>query len=335
MYVNHYTFKEINQTKCFKFEDNIYEVLVSMERLIISEKLSIKLLDEKILNLIFEEIIPGWLLNSEFNLKLQEIQLNEKLDLFFKKIKILDEDNKEKNKKIKNLEYKLEKIQEENKNFNQELIFLKDNLIKLKELSIPFEIRDEIVKDFHMKKNLKILNIDEISLIKEWFGKEFRMDLIYSSDIHGKQVKTFHKLCDGIENTFILVDTESSSDGFLGKFNKKITKLGGFTKLKWSSDYGYVHGDGSEFIFSLTKKRMFKNNKNPEYAIFNNSNYFPTFGAGDLVLDKECFSTNKSFSSLQSSYGNGELLDEDREKYLAGNKNFNVLKIEVFKINFL
>ena len=63
--------------------------------------LSIKLTNENILKLIFQEVNHGKLLIAEFDLKSKDIQLNEKLEIFYKKIKYLSEENEEKNKKLK------------------------------------------------------------------------------------------------------------------------------------------------------------------------------------------------------------------------------------------
>ena len=51
--------------------------------------LSIKLTNENILKLIFQEVNHGKLLIAEFDLKSKDIQLNEKLEIFYKKIKYL------------------------------------------------------------------------------------------------------------------------------------------------------------------------------------------------------------------------------------------------------
>ena len=329
-----------------------------MERLINSNGLSIKFINENILKFIFEEIFHERLLKSEFELKLQEIVLTEKLDNVHKKIKYLTEENEDKNGKIKNLENKMEKIQKENKemnkitkilknqikfireknreinqkftnlekkvgkiqeeNLNEDLIRIENESNISNELSLQ-ELRDQL--EFY--KNSKILKYDELSLIKQWLGKKIKMDLIYSSDIHGQDVQTFHTKCDGEDNTLVLVESEYHR------------RFGGFTKLKWSSNCGYVEGDGSDFIFSLTKKRRFKNN-NKKKAIANSPIYFPTFGGGnDFYLGEDCFKKNKNaYSNFKNSYGFGEKTDGFKNKYLAGCKNFKVLRIEVFKINF-
>ena len=96
----------------------------------------------------------------------------------------------------------------------------------------------------------------------------------------------------------------------------------------------------SDFIFSLTKEKMFKNNNKKRETLFNNKDYFPCFGdwtmfnGFDIYLTHDCFTTRNSYSHFPSSYGVGDVIDENKSIYLTGNNNFKVLRIEIFKINF-
>ena len=203
-------------------------------------------------------------------------------------------------------------ILKENQIYNHEIIKDKDNLKKNFDLQI---------KTFDNCNESKILKNDEILIIKDWVGGNFNLELLYSSQIHGKECKFFHSQCDGVGDCIVFIESENGR------------RFGGFTKLKWSSITGYMKGDGTDFIFSLTKRRKFKNNKNPEYAIYNCSTHFPTFGYQDIELREGCFENKYSTSRIKTSYGVGELLEEDEKIYLAGSEFFVVNKLEVFKVN--
>lgn len=208
------------------------------------------------------------------------------------------------------------KLIDENKFLNLQIIKLNDeNKNMLKAISkLP---------EFQNKSKI-ILN-SEINLLKEWIGKEFTMELLYSSDIHPKNVRFFHEKCDNIPDTITVVESEYGR------------RFGGFTKMVWKSCEldEFSRGDGTDFIFSLTKKAMFRNNKNFDQAIWNYANYFPCFGGGcDLQLYYNCFDNNGATTNFQHSYGVGCVLDEDRRTYLAGNNNFKVFRLEIFRLRF-
>lgn len=112
--------------------------------------------------------------------------------------------------------------------------------------------------DFSIAMNdSKILKVDEVKLIKEWFeNKNFSSEILYSSILHEKSPQEFHEKCDGITNTLVLIQTDSNR------------RFGGFTKLAWSRKEGWVEGDGSDFIFSLCKQTKFLNNQRKDCAIY-------------------------------------------------------------------
>ena len=171
----------------------------------------------------------------------------------------------------------------------------------------------------------EILKHDEISLIKDWLGQNFKIELLFSSNIHEKSTKTFHENCDGKNNTLVLIESDTDR------------RFGGFTKLPWSSKEGWVEGNGNDFIFSLNKKSFFKNNSRKDCAIYNHPNCFPCFGGGcDIGLLGNCFVDNQSAHSyFQFSYGVGEVLDENSHFYFAGSDEYQVLKLEIFEVILL
>ena len=169
----------------------------------------------------------------------------------------------------------------------------------------------------------QILNSDDILLFKEWLGDEFNIKLIYSSNTHPKETKSFHEACDGISNTLVIVKSDTNC------------KFGGYTKLPWSSTVGWTTGDGTDFVFSLDKKSKFNNTKR-EFAIYNHPNCFPCFGGGcDIGLLGDCFKNNQSAHSFfQNSYGCDSELDINSHYYMAGNDEFGVECLEIYRIEY-
>jgi TLD len=169
--------------------------------------------------------------------------------------------------------------------------------------------------------NSKILLKDEIELIKQWLGYNFKGEILYSSSVDQKDPKEFHRKCDGISKTLILIKSDTDR------------RFGGFTNSCWSSVEGWIEGNGEDFIFSLDKKMKFLNDKR-EFSIYNHPNCFPCFGGGcDIGLLGNCFLNSQSAHSyFQHSYGIGLELDEPAHFYLAGNDEFGVENLEIYRI---
>ena len=222
--------------------------------------------------------------------------------------------NKKLSVEIKNLLNFYDNLFKENQLLTTEIIKIKDDQNKKNE---------SLYKSIEFSTISKILKHDEIFLLDEFFERDIKLELLYSSDKHGKEVKTFHKKCDGEKDTLVFYESE------YGK------RFGGFTKLPWASQYLYLKGDGSDFIFSLTHRKMFKNVKIHEYAIYNNPNFFPSFGGGhDIKIEENCFNDcYNTYSNFPSSYGSPDIGKEGK-KFFGGSWNFKITKIEVFKVKF-
>jgi len=359
-YKNIIHFTDIQKTQCFKLEENFEELYAALIHYICENKIRV-FEKENFCVLVLESEFNGKKLKSELLLNSHIINETELIKILKAKVNFLLKENKIRDEK-------LEAINKENKDNADKINDLSKELVKIKDLinenkSINNNSKDiDVVKKKKQKKsstkkivslentlpkNINSLDYLEIKrskypliknfeskilsneeneklLFTEWFGKEFSMDLLYSSQLHGKDVSEFHNRCDGESNTLTLI---KSDKGF---------RLGGFTYLKFSSENKFEKGDGNDFIFSLDKKKMFKNNKDHIYALYNNPNMFPTFGyPSDIYIHKTCFtSITASYSSFPSSYGVGLVSEGEKNTYFTGTYNFIVEMIEVFKINF-
>lgn len=365
-----FNFIEIQKSPCFKLEENLDELNSALIHYVLENKIKVFEKDNFSV-LVFESEFNGKKLKSEIILNsniLSEAELikNLKTKVNFlisenskkdEKIEILVKENKEISEKINDLCKELVKIKDfinENKNLNKNNSELIENVKKVKKPGkkaitadsvttsskkkitvnalIPKSITDPNYLELKRLKFPLIKNYEsqilsnaenEKLLFNEWLGKEFTMDLLYSSDLHGQDVSIFHERCDGESETLTLIQTN------------KGRRFGGFTYLKFSSENKFENGNGEDFIFTLDKKMMFKNDKNHIYALYNNPNMFPTFGyPSDIYVHKTCFTSSSSYCSFPSSYGVEAVLSEPRQDYFAGSHDFTVSMIEVFKINF-
>jgi len=136
---------------------------------------------------------------------------------------------------------------------------------------------------------------------------------------------TFHKNCDGKENTVTIV-------------KEKEFVFGGYTDLPWESTNNKEYGSTSKaFIFSLhnnEKLAPFKSMvRNPERAIYRYQWYGPTFGTQDLLIDKDGNSgSNKTITNFGIDYFLPKNVT-NRTTILAGVYPFHPDEVEVFYLN--
>eukprot|EP00300_Choanocystis_sp_HF-7_P013446 c18301_g1_i2.p1 GENE.c18301_g1_i2~~c18301_g1_i2.p1 ORF type:complete len:576 (+),score=119.36 c18301_g1_i2:33-1730(+) len=167
------------------------------------------------------------------------------------------------------------------------------------------------------------------------FSKPPTLRLLYRGSRDGFTPQAFHSKCDEknlppdlVGPTLTIIQ---SAEGFV---------FGGYSKAPWRGAAGnYVQQPASDvFIFSLkgpsnnTKPALFRPNKNPlPEAIYDHSNYGPTFGGGhDLYVHSD----GSHYSSLGSTY---QPVSDTRlanipanGNTLAGQSPCKIAEIEVF-----
>ena len=169
-----------------------------------------------------------------------------------------------------------------------------------------------------------IKSINELYLIVTSLTNynKFDVDLptfqgIFQSALDGDSAQKFHKFCDGEANIIVIIE---SKDG---------RRFGGYTKIGFSSD-GDIKKDDFAFLFSLDKMKIYKVRKKSK-AIYCNSNYGPCFGD----KDNKDLQISDNYLSQNSYVGraNGSFLNMSQDYELnQGNKEFQVEKLEIFKI---
>lgn len=145
---------------------------------------------------------------------------------------------------------------------------------------------------------------------------------IFKASCNGDNIHAFHKYCDNIKHTLILILTDDKR------------KFGGYTSAIWDMSNKYKFDDKA-FLFSLdTYEIFFILDKYKNKAINCRDNFYaPIFGE-DLFIFDGFFSSKlnrteeKLFDYTQSK--------NPKEKYkLAGQRNFTVSEMEVYNVIFL
>ncbi len=168
-----------------------------------------------------------------------------------------------------------------------------------------------------------ILTVTEKNSLTEIMNNLVEVNLIYRASRDGFEASSFHSKCDNISNTVTIIKTTSDS------------VFGGFTSASWSSYNGY---DANAFIFSLRRSGSANKERlkvtNPDYALFSDNSYGPTFGS-DIYVTDYSNQNNYSYSYLGSSYqlpNNLTYVSEESNSYLAGSFQWQTTEIEVYQI---
>ena len=251
------------------------------------------------------------------------------IDFKFTKNKINNIENnllKSITNKINNIENnKLQSITEKVNNIENNLlksIINKINNIENNKLqSITEKVNNIGISLFFTR--LKIYNsffdIDNfISLmnkgIKKYFNQNIRkFELLYQASIDGFGEDNFHKKCDGIKNTIVLIITD------------KNRIFGGFTELEWDNYSGYKEGNKG-FIFSINDNKIYYNKS--KFAIYCKSHLEPQFVDGFSIYS--FYNENHGYDL--TTYKNDEFNTEGKEEALAGEFKFKIKDYAVFQI---
>ena len=203
----------------------------------------------------------------------------------------------------------------------KDIIYLKNEINHLKS-NICNNINVNKVSS-KTKKTNKIYNgiikPDELDFIENEIKKSINKNiknykLLFRASRDGFEAKDFHKKCDGVSNTLILIKTKS------GK------RFGGFTEAEWDTYSEYKNGKKG-FIFSMYNKEIYYN-KYGQYNIYCNETIGPSFRGGphDFTIWDLCNTSNKSFEYIQNLNNNNYVLE--------GDKHFFVKDYEVYNVEF-
>ena len=156
------------------------------------------------------------------------------------------------------------------------------------------------------------IKFDE-NLVKDWIGKDFTSELLFSTSKNGFQPSEFHRLCDNKRPTIIFIET------------KKGCIFGGYTELDWDTSSKYKTDD-STFLFSINNNSKYTR-KNKLCSIYCREDLAPSFG-GDSCPDFYCMgSCEKGGLYNKNTFASPKELNN-------GDSSFEVKEMEAYQINF-
>ena len=243
--------------------------------------------------------------NKKFNEIMFKINLKEKIDIS-NNINMNEYNNiiNGQNKEISELKDKIENLE----------ILVKELLTFKKEIlgKITFRINSHIVDSYYY-----------IFMLKKWLNKNndnnnsnkiIKTKLLFRLSRDGESVDTFHKLCDDISPTLLLVESLNGR------------KFGGFTTCVWSVNKGGKK-DGKTFLFSFDEKKMYKKREESknERDIYCRKDAGPIFGGNDFYF----------YQTLKKGYSSSPYYFLEKND-LAKNTNddFDIKEVEIYKIGF-
>ena len=165
----------------------------------------------------------------------------------------------------------------------------------------------------------KIVSGKDLNYIYELFkGKnDINFSLIYQMTKDGEN--SFHSKCDNIGPTLSLFKIKKNS------YTESFNRLGGFTSVNWDCS-NQIKKDESAFIFSLTRKKVFKAMR-PFYSIYCSLFYGPCFGFNGL-------SPGLWNKGKIGGYNLTETYRDSERDCTCGYKDFVIEEIEVYKVSF-
>ncbi|GET01604.1 carbohydrate-binding module family 13 protein [Rhizophagus clarus] len=192
---------------------------------------------------------------------------------------------------------------------------------------IPKDLRENLIQHFIDRPNNKpesniprIITFQHTELISKWIDRlkitdkinnlyEFKLILRGSRD--GFSASKFHKICDYKSHTILVIKIKDSNE-----------ILGGYNPIIWKSD-GSCGSTEDSFVFSFKNKENVENHilsrvKVAGYAIVNDPNRGPVFGAYEFLLDN-----NNSVCVQNPVY---------YEKLINDRGIFSVEEYEIFQI---
>jgi len=311
-----------------------YERLLSMNELISKNKQfkSFDTLDEALTLLIelFKKnkiIIKEYKENLQLKLEVKLLSLSGDeqsfdIDLYKKDIN-KDELIDQLISKTISLEKELDEIKKDNEKRDKEIELLKNTVNELKkgienknQINQPINegcMNSRIVNDksleFVIKHLKKIYHIENDS-------KKFKPKLLYRGSRDGFEASAFHKKCDYIKGTLILIE------------NDKGIRFGGFTMGTWDGDY-IAKMDENAFCFSISLNKIYPVIKGKE-AIRSDPRYGPVFLNDIFGFRKDNLKMGEVYNITACNYNGIEL-----EYEINGcEKNLYVEKMEVYQVLF-
>ena len=273
------------------------------------------------------------LTQEEINYKKISKELKDEISLMKDKIndlenkfkEIIDRQKEEKQNLIQenyNIREEIKKLQDENKNIKDELNIC---INYIKEIKGNNEQKNIITKNYII--NSSIMESDDFNMLKTSIESRIQKEIkdlkkLYQATIDGEDSSNFHKKCDNIPNTLILIKSAENR------------RFGGFTSECWESSIKTKY-DKNAFLFSLDKKKIYKCKKD-NYSICCYSVNGPCFGFGNTIKIGKNPVKEKSLRTYESNPQCSYEFDGDVNALSEDGKFEGIFakEYEVFQVNF-
>ena len=203
--------------------------------------------------------------------------------------------------------YKIYNLKNENKSLNKKI--------------------EDINKEFSYILLSEIMKLGEANFILSIIGKRMNKSIkglnkLYQASIDGGEPINFHKKCDDIPNTLVLIKSEGER------------RFGGFTPIPWKSEGGFIEDKKNQtFVFSLDNKKIY-NLKSIRYAVYHREVFGPCFGWKDIDIYRNPIE-KYYLRSIPDDYDyNGDKHPLSESDISYNNGYMKALEYEVFEVLF-
>ena len=278
------------------------------------------------------------IIDSRSNKLLKDNQISlEKLNYIEIKLKNIDNKTKQIDSKIEN----------SNNNININNSYVNSNSRNAVNSLEGIDVNNQRNTSFSLTSNLKttIQEIDSNIITKEEktenfflfskmkeenpYNRVIKYSLVYRATRDGDSSKIFHSKCDFIGPNLTLIKT------------KKDFIFGGFTYKGWKHlfkdikkdepEYGTEIKDEKAFVFSINEKKIYKNGKPDEPAIYCNNNFGPVFKNNCFKIYDEFLKNGGICGKIEES----NFVTQEKEYEInGGEEKFDIKEMEVFQISF-
>ena len=316
----------------YEFQNEIYSLSQKEEKLkiqinkLFSQKESLENENQKLIKKINETKEESIKLENDINEMEKGIQDQQSIKQQFE-----EKTNKSKQKLI-SLVYKIDNIREKIKECDNQI---KEYEAKIGQIEKSNDNYKEIKKDkkeekkknknnsenniMELNPNLKsrinskiIVDPKHLFMLDEWFKKELKFKLLYRASEDGYSPQSFHTKVDKYKNTLIII---KDVNNFI---------FGGFTRKTWDGDKVYKK-DKRAIVFNLDKEKYYEIN-DEDKSIFCNPDNLAIFGEGDIYLGADSIKSN-----FPKTYGSSK--DNKENELTMGYAKLTPLEVEVFQLS--
>jgi predicted nucleic acid-binding Zn-ribbon protein len=251
----------------------------------------------------------------------------KKIDELNSEIKIIKNDIKLKDDKIVNLENSFNDLKNRIDSLENKI----SDYSELKEKIPNIEKNLNKFVESMNKSNTKILNnssifqkSEEIQLLSNSISqdRDVSFKLVYSSKLYGENSQKLKAAYIGVKDILVIVKT------------KKNKRFGGYAHESFE-DKEFQKKDSRAFLFNLDKMKIYKS-RGTAHTIWNFNLDSIDFGYGTDLRIFHNFLSNENYTNQNHSNDSSDHdFEYDEETFaLNGEKYFEILYLEIYKVNF-